>query len=455
MTNWKLIFCSLCLISVMSASFGLEVTMSQASIEAARGDDVTLTCNFKPKFQKNELILITWTGDADETSGEKVIFGNYYSYGKVDIGPDYQGKAEIETDLNAKTSKLTLKQVTLKESRRIRCFVNIPGDIEGKTADTTLLLVQVAPSQPICKVVGTAEYGNDISLTCVSEEGSPTPTYKWERYNVKNVPQAFPLKTTEKDGVLSLVNVSMETSGYYICLSSNKVGSAKCNMTLSVMPPSMNFATIGIVAGCIAGVTVLIIIIICCCRKRKQKPKDYEKEISTVEYHDKPPLENTEDGNTDIMAITEEGSDKAFNDDLKNHFANPRGSRDDLSQGGRDDLRDRYDDRRGSRDELRDRYDDRRGSRDELRDCCDDRRGSRDELRDRYDERRGSRDELRDRYDERRGSRDDLRDRYDERRGSRDDLRDRYDERRGSRDDLRDRYDERRGSRDDLRDRYD
>uniref|UniRef100_A0A8C2BSI4 Glycoprotein A33 (transmembrane), paralog b n=1 Tax=Cyprinus carpio TaxID=7962 RepID=A0A8C2BSI4_CYPCA len=328
---------------------------------------------------------------------------------------DYQGKAEIETDLNAKTSKLTLKQVTLKESRRIRCFVNIPGDIEGKTADTTLLLVQVAPSQPICKVVGTAEYGNDISLTCVSEEGSPTPTYKWERYNVKNVPQAFPLKTTEKDGVLSLVNVSMETSGYYICLSSNKVGSAKCNMTLSVMPPSMNFATIGIVAGCIAGVTVLIIIIICCCRKRKQKPKDYEKEGSR--------------------------------EDLRDRYDERRGSR--------DDLRGRCDDRRGSRDDLRDRYDERRGSRDELRDRYDERRGSRDDLRDRYDERRGSRDDLRDRYDERRGSRDDLRDRYDERRGSRDDLRDRYDERRGSRDDLRDRYDERRGSRDDLRDRYD
>ncbi|XP_016418385.1 cell surface A33 antigen [Sinocyclocheilus rhinocerous] len=427
MTNWKLIFCNLCLISVMSASFGLEVKMSQATVEVARGDDVTLTCNFKPKSPKNDLIVITWTGDADETSGEKVIFGNYYSYGKVDIGPDYQGKAVIETDLDAKTSKLTLKQVTLKESRRIRCFVQIPGDIEGKTADTTFLLVQVAPSQPLCKVVGTAEYGHNISLTCVSEEGSPTPTYKWERYNVKNVPQAFPLKTTEKDGVLSLVNVSMETSGYYICLSSNKVGSAKCNMTLSVMPSSMNLATIGIVAGCIAGVIVLIIVIICCYRKRKQKqkPKDYEMENPMVEYHDNPPLENTEDGNTDIMAITEEGTDKACIDDLKNHFDYRRGSRDDLDQGGRDDLRD-PDDRRGSRDDLRDRYDERRGSRDELRDRYDERRGSRDELRDRYDERRGSRDELRDRYDERRGSRDDLRDRYDERRDRYDDQRDRY-----------------------------
>lgn len=55
----------------------------------------------------------------------------------------------------------------------------------------------VAPSQPVCKVVGTAEYGQNISLTCVSEEGSPSPTYKWERYDVKNAPKAFPLKTTE------------------------------------------------------------------------------------------------------------------------------------------------------------------------------------------------------------------------------------------------------------------
>lgn len=56
----------------MSASFGLEVTMSQATIEVARGDDVTLTCNFKPKKNENNLVIITWTGDADETSGQKV-----------------------------------------------------------------------------------------------------------------------------------------------------------------------------------------------------------------------------------------------------------------------------------------------------------------------------------------------------------------------------------------------
>ncbi|XP_065107458.1 V-set and immunoglobulin domain-containing protein 2 [Paramisgurnus dabryanus] len=464
MTNWKLIFCSLYLISVMSTAFGLEVKMSEASLEVARGDDVTLTCNFKPKNPDNSLIIITWMGDDDGTL-PKVVIGTYYSEKNlVDIGSQYQGKASIETNLITRQSMLTLKQVSSKESRPIRCYVQIPMDNEGQTADTTLLLVQVPPSQPICKIVGTPEYGNNISLTCFSEEGSPTPTYKWERYDVKNAPRPFPPKTTEKDGVLSLFNASMEMSGFYVCLSSNKVGSAKCNLTLSVMPPSMNLAsTIGIIGGCVAGIVLLIIVICCCCRKRKQKPEEIHMGTPEVEFHDVPQLALVEEECEDK---TKENTDerilpKVYTDELRNHHDDRKGSRDDLSnryddrKGSRDDLSNRYDDRKGSRDNLRDEYDERRGSRDNLKDSYDYRKGSRDDLRDSYDYRKGSRDDLRDSYDYRKGSRDDLRDRYDERKGSRDDLRDRYDERKGSRDDLRDRYDERKGSRDDLRDRYD
>lgn len=60
----------------MSTTFGLEVTMSQASVEVARGDDVTLTCNFKPENQNNDLIIITWSGHSDETPGDKVSLKN-------------------------------------------------------------------------------------------------------------------------------------------------------------------------------------------------------------------------------------------------------------------------------------------------------------------------------------------------------------------------------------------
>lgn len=39
-----------------------------------------------------------------------------------------------------------------------------------------------------------------------------------------------------EDGVLSLFNITKETSGFFICLSKNDIGSASCNFTLAVMP---------------------------------------------------------------------------------------------------------------------------------------------------------------------------------------------------------------------------
>lgn len=53
----------------------------------------------------------------------------------------YEGKAHIEVDMREKMSKLLLKHVTLRESRRIRCLVQIPGDTEGQKTDTTSLVV--------------------------------------------------------------------------------------------------------------------------------------------------------------------------------------------------------------------------------------------------------------------------------------------------------------------------
>uniref|UniRef100_A0ACB8FGV5 Uncharacterized protein n=1 Tax=Sphaerodactylus townsendi TaxID=933632 RepID=A0ACB8FGV5_9SAUR len=77
-------------------------------------------------------------------------------------------------------------------------------------------------------------------------------------------------------GLLTLKNISADTSGFYICTSTNSVGNEFCNMTVSISPPSMN---IGLYAGVIGGIVAAIIVIgiiayCCCCRKRKDK--DYE-----------------------------------------------------------------------------------------------------------------------------------------------------------------------------------
>lgn len=72
----------------------------------------------------------------------QISFGTFYSDDNhVDINAMYEGKAFIETDVNKKESKLMLKQVTLRESRRIKCLLQIPGDTEGQTSDSTSLVV--------------------------------------------------------------------------------------------------------------------------------------------------------------------------------------------------------------------------------------------------------------------------------------------------------------------------
>lgn len=112
---------------------------------------------------------------------------------------------------------------------------------------------------------------------------------------------------------MSLYNISKETSGYYICTSTNKIRSATCNITLAVMPREMKQLSwnvefhknaslqqcvtkcvtlifrlfnpaasmkIGSTAGIIGGVAALltvVIITICCCYCGKKKLKEEEE----------------------------------------------------------------------------------------------------------------------------------------------------------------------------------
>ncbi|XP_030643419.1 cell surface A33 antigen [Chanos chanos] len=406
------------MIKILSNTWGLHVSMAQPSLETAQGKKVILTCTFHPKSPVNSLIIITWSGEPRDLSDESITFGTYYSNdGHIDIGPDYEGKASIETDLDQKVSRLTLNHVTVQESRDIKCQVQIPGDDEGQTFDTTNLVVLVPPSDPVCEIKGATEYGHDISLTCVSEEGSPTPTYQWQGYDVSNLQRPFPPKTTQQNGVLSLFNMSREMSGYYVCTSTNKMGSAKCNVTLAVMPSTMNIAsTAGIFGGCAAGVLVLVIIIYCCCCRKKEKDEEHATNGPVVEYHDRPPTEHLEDQGGDKRKGSVEGSiDRR--DQYEEHSeksAERRNSSDILREKNvvyrsKDRLNDPddYNDQRDRYYDRRDRYDDRDNRYDGRRDRYDDRDDRYDDRRDRYDDRHDRYVDRHDRYDNRQDHYDD------------------------------------------------
>ncbi|XP_073710684.1 uncharacterized protein [Misgurnus anguillicaudatus] len=220
----------------VQVSLAMTVTIPQKEYKVARGDDATLTCTFTIPAMGVSDAIVSWTAVSNSPDVADSIIATYFNADKVFISRKYKGRASLEVNIQKGFANLKLSAVTSLDTRGYECKVQDPDDEEGGQSAETKLTVLVAPSTPLCKVVGVAEYGQNINLTCFSEEGTPTPTYKWQNFDVNNVPRQNPLKTTDQNGILSLYNISKDTSGYFLCTSTNELRSAKCNITLSVMP---------------------------------------------------------------------------------------------------------------------------------------------------------------------------------------------------------------------------
>ncbi|XP_005466877.2 cell surface A33 antigen-like [Oreochromis niloticus] len=229
---------------VLSGVSAITVTIPQSQYEYARGDNITLPCSFTTTTPINSrtLVIITWSSLTQQTVIDETVIATYY-HGPApttDIDTDYEGRMSMDVDVTQGKANLKLSSISLADNKDFECRVQIPVDKKGKQTATTRLVVLAAPSKPICKIQGTAEYHQNISLICVSEEGSPPPTYSWERRDVTNNPVPHDPSTTDKGGILSLYDISIWTSGYYICTSENKIHAATCNITLSVRPPTIS-----------------------------------------------------------------------------------------------------------------------------------------------------------------------------------------------------------------------
>nr|XP_046247699.1 cell surface A33 antigen-like [Scatophagus argus] len=390
----------LCL--VLSGVGALNVNIPQDLYEFARGDNITLPCTFQTKSANPSLVIISWSAEAENTKPEETLIVTYYSTGTLDIKSLYEDRVSLDVDIAKGKADLKLSSIALVDNKVFECRVQIPGDDEGKPADTARLVVLVAPSPPLCKIEGKAEYGQDIKLTCLSEEGSPPPTYKWESRDVKNLPRVADPRTTDVGGVLSLYNITKDTSGYYICTSSNKIRSATCNITLSVMPPSMNIgSTAGIIGGVVAALIVLVIVIYCCCCRKKKQEEEYAMGARENEYHDKEPTRNGESGREDAQKNTRDNDDSSVRGPVERHDRyEERSERNYDGRRDYDDRRSDYDDRRRDYDDRRSDYDDRRRDYDDRRSDYDDRRSDYDDRRRDYDDRRSDYSDRHDRYDE-------------------------------------------------------
>ncbi|KAK1891707.1 Cell surface A33 antigen [Dissostichus eleginoides] len=408
---------------VLSGVGAVVVSIPKNVYEFARGDNITIPCAFKPKGPP-KYVIISWSIEAAEVGAKEINIVTYYSADKTtDIKALYEGRVSLDVDVPRGKANLKLSNIKLEDNKLFECRLQIPSDDEGTPAATTRLVVLVAPSTPICKMQGKAEYGKNVNLTCLSEEGSPTPTYTWQSQDVRNMPRVRDPRTTDKGGILSLYNISKDTSGYFVCTSRNKIRSATCNITLTVMPPSMNIgSTAGIIGGVVALLIVLIIVIYCCCCRKKKKEEEYAMGVREEEYSDKESARNGDgrrpDGHEDPQGYDDSSVRRSPVE--RNDRNEERSERDYDRRKDNEDGRSDYNDRRSDYDDRRSDYDDRRSDYDDRRSDYDDRRDRPSDRNERYDDDP--------RYDDRRDRRSDVDDRYDDRKDRRSDVDDRYDE---------------------------
>ncbi|XP_025949138.1 cell surface A33 antigen isoform X2 [Dromaius novaehollandiae] len=228
--------------AVLVTVHALTVETPVKKVEVARGNNATLPCNFNTEASISTGDVVVWKKIDSVDDAVTRYFDGLVQYGK-----GYENRVQFTGDVDKGDISITINAAIMEDNGTFTCNVRLRNDPPRQTA-LMALLVLVAPSKPECKIVGTAEYGQTINLTCISHEGSPKPTYAWQSYDVQN--QLRSLQTPEGEQ-LTLKNISADTSGFYICTSTNRVGKESCNITVSVMPPYC-----------------------CCCRESKDK--DYE-----------------------------------------------------------------------------------------------------------------------------------------------------------------------------------
>nr|XP_033797508.1 cell surface A33 antigen isoform X2 [Geotrypetes seraphini] len=284
---------------MLAAIFAIQVK-TPPILEAERSQSATLNCNFETTVTERTAANIQWK--KIRPSQEEVI-SHYFGAQPITTGENYNGRVEFVRNVDANDATITISQLTMNDNGTYQCELLIPQDRKGHTFSNTDLLILVAPSKPECAIVGSAEYGQDIQLTCASKEGSPVPAYTWESYTPQNQLRQLPLTAVREGGQLTLKNISADTTGFYICTATNKIAKDFCNITLTVMPPSMNFGLYaGIIGGAVAAIIVIGIIAYCCCCRSRDNKEDYEmgeREEDDTRYHTKPGDDDEEEEEDD------------------------------------------------------------------------------------------------------------------------------------------------------------
>uniref|UniRef100_A0A673A4P6 Immunoglobulin superfamily member 11 n=1 Tax=Sphaeramia orbicularis TaxID=375764 RepID=A0A673A4P6_9TELE len=211
----------------------LDVTVSQSSIQVARGQAAILPCSFTTSAALTNLNIIWMVIPlSNANQPEQVII---YQGGQVfSLANHLNGRVGFVATMPSTSASIFINNTQLSDTGTYQCLVNNLPDRGGRNIGVIGLTVLVPPSVPACRIQGTLDVGSDIMLICSSEEGIPTPSYSWEKLDaLPKLPHNA--MQDQMQGTVTLRNISTSTSGLYQCTSSNAIGKSTCLLNLQVL----------------------------------------------------------------------------------------------------------------------------------------------------------------------------------------------------------------------------
>ncbi|XP_023797287.1 endothelial cell-selective adhesion molecule, partial [Cyanistes caeruleus] len=146
-----------------------------------------------------------------------------------------------------------------QDSGQYMCSVNVVDDTIrlDKNVGIINLTVLVPPAAPTCQLHGSAIVGANVTLSCSSKKGKPSPMYQWQR-EPPTLQVFFPPAQDRARGTLKLTNLSLEMSGVYVCRAENQAGSKNCSIVLEVHSTSTKAVIAGAVLGSLGALATII-----------------------------------------------------------------------------------------------------------------------------------------------------------------------------------------------------
>ncbi|KAM4828397.1 V-set and immunoglobulin domain-containing protein 2 [Thomomys bottae] len=253
----------------------VEVTVPAEQLSVPVGKTAELTCSYSTSVGDNFALEWSFVQPGKPISSSQPIL--YFTNGDLyPTGSKAKRASLLQNPPTGGVATLKLTDVHLSDTGTYLCHVNNPPDFYTNGLGLINLTVLVPPNHPSCSQSGTTSVGGAAVLRCSSSEGAPRPVYYWVRLGSSPTPSPGSMVQDEVSGQLILTNLSLTSSGVYRCVATNQMGSASCELTLSVTDSSEGRVA-GTLIGVLLGVLLLSVAVFCLIRihkERKTKPRE-------------------------------------------------------------------------------------------------------------------------------------------------------------------------------------